>query len=84
MSRLRLFLVIVLALAVGVGTFLLFSSTLIGEDYLKQFVLQQLEQTYTMEAERRLHTSVLTPNYHEPVPSEADQAKKESESVTLF
>jgi chemotaxis regulatin CheY-phosphate phosphatase CheZ len=47
-------------------------------------VLQQLEQTYTMEAERRLHTSVLTPDYHEPVPSEADQAKKESESVTLF
>jgi hypothetical protein len=44
-SRLRLFLVIVLALAVGVGTFLLFSSTLIGEDYLKQFVLQQLEQS---------------------------------------
>jgi len=45
LSRLRLFLVIVLALAVGVGTFLLFSNTLIGEDYLKEFVLQQLEET---------------------------------------
>lgn len=45
MSRLRLFLVIVLALTVGVGTFLLFSNTLIGEDYLKEFVLQQLEET---------------------------------------
>ena len=45
MSRLRLFLVIVLAIAVGVGTFLLFSNTLIGEDYLKEFVLQQLEES---------------------------------------
>ncbi|MDP3091231.1 MAG: AsmA-like C-terminal domain-containing protein [Nitrospira sp.] len=45
MSRLRLFLVMVLALAVGVGTFLLFSNTLIGEDYLKEFVLQQLEES---------------------------------------
>jgi hypothetical protein len=35
----------VLALAVGVGTFLLFSNTLIGEDYLKEFVLQQLEES---------------------------------------
>lgn len=45
MSRFRVFLVIVLALAVGVGTFLLFSNTLIGEDYLKEFVLQQLEES---------------------------------------
>ena len=45
MSRLRLFLVIVLALAVGVGAFLFFSNTLIGEDYLKEFVLQQLEES---------------------------------------
>ncbi|MDO9119059.1 MAG: AsmA-like C-terminal domain-containing protein [Nitrospira sp.] len=45
MSRLRLFLVMVLALAVGVGTFLLFSNTLFGEDYLKEFVLQQLEES---------------------------------------
>ena len=45
MSRFRLLLVIVLALAVGVGTFLIFSNTLIGEDYLKTFVLQQLEES---------------------------------------
>lgn len=45
MSRLRLFLVIALALAVSVGAFLLFSNTLVGEDYLKEFVLQQLEET---------------------------------------
>ena len=45
MSRLRLFLVIVLALAVGVGAFLFFSNTLIGEDYVKEFVLQQLEES---------------------------------------
>ena len=47
-------------------------------------VLQQLEQTYTMDAERRLHTSVITPDYEEPVPSERADTKKESESVTLF
>jgi hypothetical protein len=45
LSRLRLFLVIALALAVSVGAFLLFSNTLVGEDYLKEFVLQQLEET---------------------------------------
>src|SRR3990167_4180433 len=45
LSRLRLFLDIVLALAVCAGTFLLFSNTLIGEDYLKEFVLQQLEES---------------------------------------
>jgi len=45
LSRLRLFLVIALAFAVCAGAFLLFSNTLVGEDYLKQFVLQQLEET---------------------------------------
>ncbi|ULA65251.1 MAG: hypothetical protein LZF86_190554 [Nitrospira sp.] len=45
MSRLRLFLVIALALAVSAGAFLIFSNTLVGEDYLKEFVLQQLEET---------------------------------------
>ncbi|NWF72660.1 MAG: hypothetical protein HXY51_06385 [Nitrospirae bacterium] len=42
-------------------------------------VLQQLEQTYTMDAERRLHASVIMSDYQEPEPT-----KKESESVTLF
>jgi hypothetical protein len=47
-------------------------------------VLQQLEQTYTMDAERRLHASVITSDYQEPVPIDTEQAKKASESITLF
>jgi len=46
--------------------------------------LQKLEQTYTMEAERRLHASVLTSDYQESVPIETEQARNGSESVTLF
>ena len=61
MSRLRLFLVIALALAVGVGTFLLFSNTLIGEDYLKEFVLQQLEETLGRKIEVHRVKFVLFP-----------------------
>lgn len=45
MSRLRLLLVIVLSLTVLAGTFLFFSNVLLGEDYLKEFVLQQLEES---------------------------------------
>ncbi|MFO0706638.1 MAG: AsmA-like C-terminal domain-containing protein [Nitrospira sp.] len=44
MSRFRIGLVVLLVLVVGAGAFLLFSKTLIGEDYLKTFVLQQLEE----------------------------------------
>ena len=44
MSRFRIGLVVLLALMVGAGAFLLFSNTLVGEDYLKTFVLQQLEE----------------------------------------
>jgi methyl-accepting chemotaxis protein len=47
-------------------------------------VLQQLEQTYTMDTERRLHAAVLAPDYQEPVLIESDRAKEESDSVTLF
>ncbi|MEO7859678.1 MAG: hypothetical protein ABIU05_04425 [Nitrospirales bacterium] len=46
--------------------------------------LQRLEESYTMEEERRLHASVLAPDYQEPVPIETDQTEKESDSVTLF
>lgn len=46
--------------------------------------LQQLEESYTMEEERRLHAAALTPDYQEPVPIEAEQREKESDSVTLF
>ncbi|ALA59645.1 DUF3971 domain-containing protein [Nitrospira moscoviensis] len=45
MSRFRLGLVVVLAAVVLAATFLLLSGTFTGEDYLKDFVLQQLEQS---------------------------------------
>jgi len=47
-------------------------------------VLQQLEQTYTMDAERRLHASVITSVCQKLAPIETEGPKKESESVTLF
>jgi chemotaxis regulatin CheY-phosphate phosphatase CheZ len=46
--------------------------------------LQQLEQSYTMEEERRLHAAALAPDYQEPVPIEMAEAEAESDSVTLF
>ena len=45
---------------------------------------QRLEESYTMEEERRLHAAALAPDYQEPVPIETDQREKESDSVTLF
>lgn len=46
--------------------------------------LEQLEQSYTMEEERRLHAAAITPDYQEPVPIETEQTETESDSVTLF
>jgi hypothetical protein len=46
--------------------------------------LQRLEQSYTMEEERRLHAAALAPDYQEPVPIETEQTEAESDSVTLF
>ncbi|THJ19660.1 MAG: hypothetical protein CAF45_015695 [Nitrospira sp. CG24E] len=46
--------------------------------------LQRLEESYTMEEERRLHAAALTSDYQEPVPIEAEQKERESDSVTLF
>lgn len=46
--------------------------------------LQQLEQSYTMEEERRLHAAAMAPDYQEPVPIETEQTEAESDSVTLF
>lgn len=46
--------------------------------------LQRLEESYTMEEERRLHAAALAPDYQEPVPIETDRTEKESDSVTLF
>ena len=46
--------------------------------------LQRLEESYTMEEERRLHAAALSPDYQEPVPIETEQKEAESDSVTLF
>ena len=46
--------------------------------------LQQLEESYTMEEERRLHAAAITPDYQEPVPIETEQTEAEQDSVTLF
>lgn len=45
-------------------------------------VLEQVEQHYTMEEERRLHAEALSPDYQEPVPVDVEQA--ETDSITLF
>jgi len=47
-------------------------------------VLQRLEQSYTMEAERRLHAAAIAPDYHGPVPAQTEQNDREPGSVTLF
>ena len=46
--------------------------------------LQQLEESYTMEAERCLHAAALAPDYQEPVSIELKQTGADSDSVTLF
>jgi chemotaxis regulatin CheY-phosphate phosphatase CheZ len=46
--------------------------------------LQRLEESYTMEEERRLHAAALAPDYQEPVPIETIQTERDSDSVTLF
>ncbi|TKB74377.1 MAG: hypothetical protein E8D46_06710 [Nitrospira sp.] len=46
--------------------------------------LQRLEESYTMEEERRLHAAALAPDYQEPVPIEMEETESESDSVTLF
>ena len=46
--------------------------------------LQRLEESYTMEEERRLHAAAMASDYQEPVPMDTEQKEKESNSVTLF
>ena len=46
--------------------------------------LQRLEESYTMEEERRLHAAAFAPDYQEPVPIEMEETEAESDSVTLF
>jgi hypothetical protein len=47
-------------------------------------VLQQIEQNYTMEEERRLHVATVSPDYQEPVPGDAESGGAEKDAVTLF
>ena len=47
-------------------------------------VLQRLEQSYTMEAERRLHAAALAHDCHEPAPVGREQSENDLGSVTLF
>ncbi len=44
--------------------------------------LQMMEQSYTMEEERRLHQAALQPDYQEPVPMR--QSEEGDDCVTLF
>ena len=46
--------------------------------------LQSLEESYTMEEERRLHVAALAPDYQEPVPIDMEEKEADSDSVTLF
>jgi chemotaxis regulatin CheY-phosphate phosphatase CheZ len=56
------------------------------DEYAKHEIaaLQQLEQSYTMEEERRLHSAAITPDYQEPVPVETGTTETETDSITLF
>jgi uncharacterized protein involved in outer membrane biogenesis len=60
-SRFRLGLVVVLAAVVLAVTFLFLSGTFTGEDYLKDFVLQQLEQSLGRKIDVRRVKVVLFP-----------------------
>ena len=46
--------------------------------------LQSLEESYTMDEERRLHSAALAPDYQEPVPIDMEEKEADSDSVTLF
>mgnify|MGYP001583270818 CR=1 FL=1 len=46
--------------------------------------LQRLEESYTMEEERRLHAAALAPDYQEPVLIEMEEKEADSDSITLF
>ncbi|MDH5726314.1 MAG: AsmA family protein, partial [Nitrospira sp.] len=62
MSRLRLALLIILALVVLVGAFLAFSRELTGQDYLKDFVLEQLEESLGRKIDVRRVRFVIFPS----------------------
>ena len=47
-------------------------------------VLERIEQSYTMDAERRLHEAAAGSDYLEPVPIDMEAAGSEADSATLF
>jgi len=61
-SVLRLGLVVLLALIVLAGAFLVFSKTLTGENYLQEFVLEQLEESLGRQIEVRHVKFVIFPS----------------------
>lgn len=46
--------------------------------------LEQIEQNYTMEEERRLHESTVAPEYQDSIPTDVVDSESEPDSVTLF
>lgn len=46
--------------------------------------LEEIEQSYTMEEERRLHAEAVMPEYQEPIPTDVLENEPKSDSVTLF
>lgn len=46
--------------------------------------LQRIEQSYTMEEERRLHASAVTFEYQDSIPTDVADGEAEPDSVTLF
>ncbi len=47
--RTRVAVALIVILLIGGGAFLMFSTYLTGDDYVKDFFLQQLEQSYRAE-----------------------------------
>jgi hypothetical protein len=46
--------------------------------------LQQVERSYTMDAERRLHEAAMASEYLDPVPSDMEMGEGEDDSSILF
>ncbi len=82
MSRLRLGLLVLLALVLCAAAFLLFSKQLTGENYLKQFVLDQLEESLGRKIDVRHVKLVVFPSIRVQL-SEVTIHDPQSEDVML-
>jgi uncharacterized protein involved in outer membrane biogenesis len=81
-SRFRLSLLIVLSLVVLVGAFVAFSQELTGQDYLKDFVLEQLEESLSRKIDVRRVRLVVFPSIRAELLDVAIHAPQ-SEQVVL-